>query len=106
MLEVKSYKKLLLESMRRDIDTYRLVNYIIIFYKAEIGSREINDELEILVSAKDLFVVKSLNVQQKYAYEFILHKVLSIAPTTFFIDRFGGTGKTFLYRAIFATIRS
>jgi hypothetical protein len=106
MLEVKSYKKLLLESMKRDIDTYRLVNYIIIFYKAEIGSKEINDELEILVSAKDLFVVKSLNVQQKYAYEFILYKVLSNAPAAFFIDRFGGTGKTFLYRAILATIRS
>jgi hypothetical protein len=48
--------------MERDINTYRLVDYIIIFYEVEIGSREINNELEILVSAKNLLDIKSLRL--------------------------------------------
>jgi hypothetical protein len=51
------------------------------------------------------FAEHPLNVQQKYAYKFILHKVLSNAPAAFFIDGSGGTGKTFLYRAILTTIK-
>ncbi|GLT53869.1 hypothetical protein SLA2020_271080 [Shorea laevis] len=67
-----------LESMGRDINSYHLVVYNIIFDEAEIRSREINEELEILVSAEDLLAVESLNTQQKYAYETILHKVIQM----------------------------
>lgn len=54
---------------------------------------------------RKIFLLSNHNTQQKYAYEAILDKVLSNAPTTFFIDGPGGARKT-LYRAILATIRS
>jgi hypothetical protein len=95
-----------LESMGIDINTYNLVDYNITFDEAEMRFREINDELQILVSPEDLISVKSLNTGQKYSYEAILYKVFSNEVGAFFIDRPGGIGKTFLYRAILTTIRS
>jgi hypothetical protein len=95
-----------LESMGKDINIYHLVDYKITFDETEMGSREISDELHILVSPEDLLAVKLLNAQQKYAYELILDKVFSNTSASFFVDGPGGTGKTFLYRAILATVRS
>ena len=79
-----------LQSMGRDINTCHMVDYNISFDEAEMGSRQISDELKILVLAEDL-AVKLLNTEQKYAYETILHKVFPNAPAVFFIDRPGGT---------------
>jgi hypothetical protein len=95
-----------LESMGKDINTYHLVDYKIIFDETETGSREISDELHILVSPEDLLAVKLLNAQQKYSYELILDKVFSNTSASFFVDGPSGTGKTFLYRVILATVRS
>ncbi|CAN1121834.1 hypothetical protein LINPERHAP2_LOCUS1010 [Linum perenne] len=44
--------------------------------------------------------VKKLNAEQKVAYDRILESVNSNAHECFFIDGFGGTGKTFLWRVI------
>jgi ATP-dependent DNA helicase PIF1 len=92
--------------MEKDINTYCLVDYKITFDEAKMGSKEISDELHILVSPEDLLAVKLLNAQQKNAYELILDQVFSNTSSSFFVDRPGGTGKTFLYRAILDIVRA
>ncbi|XP_027102740.2 uncharacterized protein [Coffea arabica] len=47
-----------------------------------------------------------LNAQQKYAYDTILQTCFASQGHSFFIDGPGGTGKTFLYRSLLATLRS
>ncbi|KAG5532564.1 hypothetical protein RHGRI_027005 [Rhododendron griersonianum] len=68
--------------------------------------KEISDEQDISVSEIDLLSVSKLNPDQLKAYNEILQAVRKNAGTSFFIDGPGGTGKTFLYRALLATIRS
>jgi ATP-dependent DNA helicase PIF1 len=55
---------------------------------------------------KIFLLSKLLNAQQKNAYELILDKVFSNTSSSFFVDRPGGTGKTFLYRAILDIVRA
>ena len=95
-----------LESMGKDINSYNLVDFKVTFDEDQMGSREIHDELKISISDEDLLAAESLNAKQKYAYERILEKVFSNTPRVFFIDGLGGIGKTFLYRALLATIES
>ncbi|XP_074290808.1 uncharacterized protein LOC141617509 [Silene latifolia] len=49
---------------------------------------------------------KELNVDQRIAYKAIIQHVKTQKPGAFFIDGPGGTGKTFLYGALFAKVRS
>ncbi|KAK9136775.1 hypothetical protein Sjap_007369 [Stephania japonica] len=67
--------------------------------------QEINEELEIKASDDDVKIIRMLNERQKYAYDCIVNKVLNNEEGVFFIDGPGGTGKTFLYRALLATVR-
>jgi hypothetical protein len=95
-----------LESMGKNINTYCLVDYKITLDEVEMRSKEISNGLHILVSPEDLLAVKLLNVQQKNAYKQILDKVFSNISSSFFVNGPGGTGKTFLHRAILATVRA
>ncbi|KAL5543450.1 hypothetical protein UlMin_007234 [Ulmus minor] len=54
----------------------------------------------------NLSCISTLNRKQKYAYDLILNKILKNEGGSFFIDGPGGTGKTYLYRALLATVRS
>ncbi|XP_075515340.1 ATP-dependent DNA helicase PIF1-like [Primulina tabacum] len=63
-------------------------------------------ELKSERAMEDLLAIDQLNLEQKNAYDQILHHVHNDLPNSFFIDGPGGTGKTFLYRALLATIRS
>ncbi|XP_062104259.1 uncharacterized protein LOC133815434 [Humulus lupulus] len=92
--------------MGKNINDYHLVDYNIELSEDEKFMKDINEELEIIVSKKDLFVVSMLNKEQKYAYDIILKKVFSNQAGAFFIDGPGGAGKTCLYNAILATVRS
>nr|XP_009794570.1 PREDICTED: uncharacterized protein LOC104241324 [Nicotiana sylvestris] len=47
-----------------------------------------------------------LNDDQRKAYDIILDRIFKNKCGAFFIDGPGGTGKTFLYRALLATVRS
>ncbi|XP_075515525.1 uncharacterized protein LOC142550171 [Primulina tabacum] len=69
-------------------------------------AKDLQTERDIYVPAKDLLAVEQLNVEQKNAYNQILYHVCNNLPNAFFIDGPRGTGKTFLYRALLATIRS
>jgi ATP-dependent DNA helicase PIF1 len=53
-----------------------------------------------------LDIYKSLNNEQQAGFDEIIHHVLNNKSQAFFIDGVGGTGKTFLYKAILARVRS
>ncbi|XP_056685561.1 uncharacterized protein [Spinacia oleracea] len=55
---------------------------------------------------EDLACVGTLNSDQQVAYDTIMNDVISKAGCSFFVDGPGGTGKTFLYRALLATVKS
>ena len=66
--------------------------------------REIYEEQIIELNDEDKNLAESLNVEQKLAYEEIMSAVDSNNGGGFFVDGPGGTGKTYLYRALLATI--
>ncbi|KAM3206771.1 hypothetical protein ACQJBY_062123 [Aegilops geniculata] len=67
--------------------------------------REIIEETSIKVDPEDASLHKNLNNEQRKAYDKILAIVDCQRGGIFFVDGPGGTGKTFLYRALLATIR-
>ncbi|XP_042962393.1 uncharacterized protein LOC122296655 [Carya illinoinensis] len=95
----------ILESMGKDINSFHLIDQNIDFDEDGFLSREIDDELAIPIPEEDLHASTLLNSEQQHAYNSILQKVLSNQAAAFFIDGPGGTGKTFLYKALLATIR-
>ncbi|XP_062118748.1 uncharacterized protein LOC133832419 [Humulus lupulus] len=58
------------------------------------------------VPEEDITASECLNSEQQHVYDAVLEKVLENKSGSFFIDGPGGTGKTFLYKAILATLRS
>ncbi|TXG49185.1 hypothetical protein EZV62_025060 [Acer yangbiense] len=105
-LKVLEHIRFVVESIGNNINNYHLVDYDIILNEDERCIKEINDELGITVSESDLSLKLSLTSKQKCAYNRILEKVFMQQSTSFFIDGPGGTGKTYLYKAILATLRS
>ena len=68
--------------------------------------REVREELSIQVDQEDLDLYKSLNIDQRAGFDEIIHHVFNNKSRVFFVDGPGGTGKTFLYKAILARVRS
>nr|XP_027118300.1 uncharacterized protein LOC113735497 [Coffea arabica] len=73
---------------------------------AERLTKEIESEKSLPVDPEDLLLSHKLNPEQKHAYDLILRACFSLQGQAFFIDGPGGTGKTFLYRSLLATLRS
>uniref|UniRef100_A0A8R7RAK5 ATP-dependent DNA helicase n=1 Tax=Triticum urartu TaxID=4572 RepID=A0A8R7RAK5_TRIUA len=48
----------------------------------------------------------SLNIEQRAGFEEILDHVVNNRKQVFFVDGPGGTGKTYLYKALLAKVRS
>ena len=92
--------------MGKDINDYHLASYNISLSEEEKIMKEINDELAVDTFEQDILCISNLNEQQKNAFELILTKFFTSEPVVFFIDGPGGTGKTYLYRAILAAVRS
>ncbi|XP_020245026.1 ATP-dependent DNA helicase PIF1-like [Asparagus officinalis] len=96
-----------LESMGKDIKIFDLPPLQTKTITEE-GSypREIKEELYVQILTNDLNAATKLNYEQHTAYTTILTRVEANKSGVFFIDGLGGTGKTYLYRALLATIRS
>ncbi|KAF5463233.1 hypothetical protein F2P56_019163 [Juglans regia] len=92
--------------MGRDINSFHLIDQNIHFVENEFLSREIDDELAVPIPEEDILASTLLNSEQQNVYNSVLRKVLSNETATFFIDGSGGTGKTFIYKTLLATIRS
>ncbi|WVZ94394.1 hypothetical protein U9M48_040292 [Paspalum notatum var. saurae] len=96
----------MLQSMGKDINAYPLPK-IIDRYDDAIGTvREEYEERIIKPTIQDVALKDSLNEEQKAAYDKILSTVDTDQGGVFFVDGPGGTGKTFLYKALLATLRS
>ncbi|KAK9132354.1 hypothetical protein Scep_011882 [Stephania cephalantha] len=93
-------------SMGKDIRTYNLNWPSMEENENENIVHEIAEEIDVEVSFEDLMLQSNLNDNQRLASNLIVDKVLKNESGMFFIDGPGGTGKTFLYRAILVTIRS
>ncbi|XP_070022215.1 uncharacterized protein [Nicotiana sylvestris] len=96
-----------LESMGKKIDKYDLPK---LDYGRDNGNvsecREIIEERSINVSSEDFDAQSKLNPEQEQAFKTILERVDSGRAGLFFVDGPGGTGKTFLYRALLANLIS
>ncbi|XP_049410684.1 uncharacterized protein LOC125873897 [Solanum stenotomum] len=62
--------------------------------------------MSVKVPAEDVAAQSKLNQEQAQAYNTILERVNSETPGLFFEDGPGGTGKTFIYRALLGKVRS
>ena len=95
-----------LESMGKNINMYGLVPRILKFDEMDRGTRDTNSELNFKVNEEDIAAISKLNEDQKVAFDTIIDAVFIHSKGSFFIDGPGGTGKTFLYRALLAAVRS
>ncbi|XP_076919579.1 ATP-dependent DNA helicase PIF1-like [Bidens hawaiensis] len=68
--------------------------------------REVQEEYQIVVEPEHLSARDSLNRDQRLVYDKIMMHVDNDRPGLFFIDGPGGTGKTFVYKALLAQVRS
>ena len=96
----------ILQSMGRRIGEFDLPHSNIEVDIRSIRFREVQEELSVHVPYEHLQARESLNPDQIIAYKEIMSHVEENRPGVFFIDGPGGTGKTFLYKALLADIRS
>ncbi|XP_042972733.1 uncharacterized protein LOC122304524 [Carya illinoinensis] len=94
-----------LESMGKDINSFHLLDDNICFGEDQLESREIDDKLAVEIPEEDIVASEALN-SKRHVYNSVLGKVFSNEAATFFVDGLAGTGKTFLYKALLAAIRS
>ncbi|XP_066374801.1 uncharacterized protein [Miscanthus floridulus] len=92
----------LLESMQKNIKMYPLPDIDDTYDPSGDIPREIFEE----ASVDDMALSKTLNEEQQAAYNEIMSAVDSDHGGLFFVDGPSGTGKTYLYRALLATILS
>ncbi|GJU94086.1 uncharacterized protein Tco_1318842 [Tanacetum coccineum] len=96
----------ILQSMGRSLSDFDLPNITADVRPYAFGCREVHEECSIVVLEEDILARHSLNTDQKNAYDTIMRHVDADSPGVFFIDGPGGTGKTFLYKALLANVRS
>ncbi|ONL99141.1 Helicase [Zea mays] len=96
----------ILQSMGKDIKTFPLPAIIDRYDDLHGTDREIYEEESIVPTTEDVALKETLNEEQRSAYD----KILSVVDTNnggvFFVDGPGGTGKTYLYKALLAALRS
>ncbi|XP_027120568.1 uncharacterized protein [Coffea arabica] len=95
-----------LEQMGRHITDYHLHSDCFSLNCQDRVTKEVDNERNIEVTPEDLLISSKLNAEQRYAYDLILQSVFSSEGKAYFVDGPGGTGKTFLYRSLLATLRS
>nr|XP_009758917.1 PREDICTED: uncharacterized protein LOC104211544 [Nicotiana sylvestris] len=74
--------------------------------KITLECREIIEETSMKVPVEDYEAQSKLNHEQAQAFKTILHRVDSGTTRLFFVYGPGAIGKTFLYRALLANVRS
>uniref|UniRef100_A0A8I6XFF0 ATP-dependent DNA helicase n=2 Tax=Hordeum vulgare subsp. vulgare TaxID=112509 RepID=A0A8I6XFF0_HORVV len=95
----------MLQSMGKDIALFPLPDIDDTYDTTRGEAREVTEESTIEVDAHDAALASSLNHEQRLAYDEILAAVDAGDGGVFFVDGPGGTGKTFLYRALLAKVR-
>jgi len=96
----------MLQSMGKDIVDFALPSIDDAFDPTGGEAREVIEESTVEFDVNDTKLASSLNLEQRVAYDEILAAVERGDGGVFFVDGPGGTGKTFLYRALLAKVRS
>ncbi|KAL6570213.1 hypothetical protein OROMI_014727 [Orobanche minor] len=96
----------LLQSAGRTIDEFGMVDFIIGASKEQLQGQDFDQEQNYPVSDFDLNSITMLNSEQREAFKQIIQTLDGNHAATFFIDGPAGSGKTFLYRALLAAVRS
>jgi hypothetical protein len=92
--------------MRKDIKSFPLPHIDDTYDNTSGTPREIFEEASIEINVNDMALSESLNGEQRAAYDEIMSAIDTDQGGLFFVDGPGGTGKTFLYRALLAKVRS
>ncbi|XP_072146601.1 uncharacterized protein [Setaria viridis] len=96
----------MLQSMGKDIRSFPLPKIDDAYDNASGIPRGIFEEASIDQNSKDVGLSDSLNEEQRASYEEIMSNVDTEQGGLFFVDGPGGTGNTFLYRALLGTLHS
>jgi hypothetical protein len=96
----------LLQSMQKDIKMYPLLHIDDTYDASYDIPREIFEEANIKANEDDVALLDTLNLEQRAAYDEIMSTVDTEHGGLFFVDGPGGTRKTYLYKALLATIHS
>ena len=96
----------MLQSMGKDIKSFPLPNIDATYDDASGVPREIFEEASIEHNPDDVSLAYNLNIEQKAAYDEIMSAIENPMGGLFFVDGPGGTGKTFLYKALLAKVCS
>jgi superfamily II DNA or RNA helicase len=92
--------------MGKDINTFPLPAIIDRYDDSHGTDRDIYEEQIIKPTTKDVALKETLNEEQRSAYDKILSVIDTDKGGVFFVDGPGGTGKTYLYKALLASLRS
>jgi ATP-dependent DNA helicase PIF1 len=93
--------------MEKDIGSYGLPNLDPVDDECSNGeSREVQEELSVSFDKEDINMFTSLNKEQRVGFDEILSCVVNKRSQIFFVDGPGATGKTYLYKALLAKVRS
>nr|XP_051196713.1 uncharacterized protein LOC127310053 [Lolium perenne] len=95
----------MLQSMGKDIKSFPLPDIDEEYDSATGVEREIFEESTIEPNDEDKNIPALLNTDQRATYDVIISAVDGDEGGVFFVDGPGGTRKTFLYRALLATVR-
>jgi ATP-dependent DNA helicase PIF1 len=97
----------LVHSMGKDISIYGLPDLDPVDDDCSNGDcREIQEELSVTFDKEDINMFTTLNKEQRAGFDDILSHVVNKRSQIFFVDGPGGTGKTYLYKALLAKVRS
>jgi hypothetical protein len=96
----------ILQSMHKDIKTFSLPDIDDTYDTYNDIPREIFEEASIEASIDDIALSDTLNEEQQAVYDEIMSAINTKHGRLFFVDGPGGTGKTYLYKALLATIHS
>ena len=92
--------------MQKDVKMYPLPDIDDTYYASRDIPREIFKEASIEVNEDDVALSDTLNKEQRTTYDAIMSSIDTEDGGLFFVDGPGGTKKTYLYRALVATICS
>jgi DNA replication protein DnaC len=96
----------IVSSIYKDIHDYGLPKLDVQDAKHRYHNREVREQYSLGVNETNLRGVHNLNPEQVSDYTEIIEHVINKNGRVFFVSGPGGTGKTFLYRRLIATLCS
>ncbi|XP_022883840.1 uncharacterized protein LOC111400679 [Olea europaea var. sylvestris] len=96
----------ILKSLGKNVNNYAMVSFNVNIDEIEKLRRMVEDETIHFDTQGGFDCATTLNKEQQFAYDTIMKKVKLESNGAFFIDDPGGTGKTFLYKALLSGVSS